>query len=122
MPLILDENNAAYQIRAYTPGQIQVNQDIYTRSLIISSEKLFENWPPQHISQLEPEHFHIISELHPAIFILGTGEKLIFPKIELYGQLLNQGIGVEIMDTSAACRTYNILALEGRNVAALLII
>lgn len=122
MPLTLDENNATYQIRAFKPGLIQVNEQTYTQSLIVAPEKLIEAWPPQHISELTRDHLKIIIELHPAILIIGTGEHLQFPGIELYGDFINEGIGVEIMDTAAACRTYTILAAENRDVMAALII
>ena len=123
MPTLnLDENHAQYQIRAFRPGLIQVNEKTYTRSLIISPTKLIENWIPQAISELSAHSFDIISELKPDILLIGTGSKLIFLPAEMYGELINQGIGVEIMDTSAACRTYNALSAEDRRVIAALII
>ena len=122
MSLALDENQAKYQIKAYQPGQIQVNDMILTASLIISAHELQQNWPPQHIDELTREHLLPILQLKPAILLIGTGAALQFPEVEIYGELLNHGIGVEIMNTSAACRTYNILTAEGRNVAAALII
>lgn len=122
MPLTLDDNSATYQVRAYMPGQIRVNDKTYTSSLIVSPSKLIENWPPQKISELTHEHLRIIAELRPAILLIGTGSKLEFPALEIYGDLINAGIGVEIMDTHAACRTYNALTAEERNVVAALII
>jgi uncharacterized protein len=122
MPLTLDENTAKYQIRAFKPGYIQVNEEIYTTSLIISPTTLVTNWSPQTITDLKREHFDAIIPLHPAILLIGTGTTLSFPPVEIYGELINQGIGVEIMDTSAACRTYNALTAEERNVIAALII
>lgn len=122
MTLTLDENKANYQIRAYKPGFIQVNEQTLTHSIIISSDKLIDNWEPQHISELRPEHLNAIAAMRPAILLIGTGEKLEFPPIETYGNLINQGVGVEIMDTRAACRTFAALSAEGRNVVAALII
>ena len=122
MSLSLDKNNASYQIRAYTPGRIQINELIFTHSLIISPQTLLEDWEPKHISELVRKHLDPIVQLHPAILLIGTGEKLLFPRLEVYGDLINQGIGVEIMDTRAACRTYTALTAEDRNVVAALII
>jgi uncharacterized protein len=122
MPLVLDENQAAYQIHAYKPGFIQVNETILTQSIIVSTSQLITDWAPQTLSELTAEHLQIILTLKPAILLIGTGATLSFPAVELYGELLNQGIGVEIMDTSAACRTYNALTAESRNVVAALII
>jgi len=122
MGLELDENPAMYQIRAYRPGSIQVNETIYSHSIIVSPQKIIENWRPQHISTLTRADFDIISEFSPAILLVGTGSKLEFPALEVYGDLINEGIGIEVMDTSAACRTYNALTAENRNVVAALII
>src|SRR3990167_6442194 len=120
--LTLDENQANYQIRAYRPGSLQINDATYTRSIIVSPTKLIDNWEPQHISELTHAHLAIIRELHPAILLLGTGSILEFPDLKIYGELLNEGIGVQIMNTSAACRTYNALTAENRDVVAALII
>lgn len=122
MPLTLDENSANYQIRAYQPGQIQINDKFYHESVIIAANTLIDHWQPNTIAELLPEHLTAILSLKPAILLIGTGEKLVFPSIEIYGDLINQGIGVEIMDTRAACRTYNALTSEGRNVIAALLI
>ncbi len=120
--LQLDENRASYQIVAFKPGYIQVNEKTYTRSIIIAPEKLITDWPPQTITELTRGSLNTIIALKPAILLIGTGTSLQFPALELYGDLINQGVGVEIMDTSAACRTYNALTSENRNVVAALII
>ena len=120
--LNLDDNNALYQVRAYQPGTVQINEIIYTVSVIISASQLIENWAPQTITELSAETLNAALQLKPDILLLGTGSKLVFPPIEIYGHLINQGIGIEVMDTSAACRTYNALSAENRNVAAALII
>ncbi len=122
MPLTLDENSANYQIRSYQPGQIQINDKIYPQSVIVAPRTLIPHWQPDTITELSPEHLTIILTLKPAILLIGTGEKLTFPPIEIYGDLINHGIGVEIMDTRAACRTYNALSAEDRNVVAALLI
>jgi uncharacterized protein len=121
-PLTLDDNQAAYQIRAYKPGFIKVNDVTYTQSLIVSPTQLITDWNPQAMAELSKDDLQKIIPLKPAILLIGTGESLCFPPVELYGELINQGIGVEIMDTSAACRTYNALTSENRNVVAALII
>lgn len=122
MGLDLDANQANFQIRAYKPGTVQINETLYTHSIIVSPEKLIDNWKPQHISELTQTDLTIILELSPAILLIGTGSMLAFPDIEVYGHLINKGIGIEVMDSSAACRTYNALTAENRNVAVALII
>jgi uncharacterized protein len=120
--LNLDNNHSAYQIRAYKPGTIQVNDQVYTRSIIVSAHELMDNWPPQTITELKQEHLNIILTLSPALLLIGTGESLVFPEIEIYGELINHDIGIEVMDTAAACRTFNALTSEDRNVVAALLI
>ena len=120
--LVLDENQSHYQIRAFKPGMIQINDVIFTHSLIISPNQLINDWPPQLITELSSKNLNIIQSLKPDILLIGTGQKLEFIPIEIYGDLINHGIGIEIMNTSAACRTYNALAAEERNVVAALII
>lgn len=122
MTLTLDENHARYQIRGYQPGQIQVNDQLFTQSIIVAPYKLITDWQPQTLDELTYEFLVDAVVLEPAILLIGTGATLQFPSIELYGDLINQGIGVEIMDTSAACRTFNALTAEDRNVVAALLI
>jgi len=122
MGLDLDENHANFQIKAYKPGNIQINETTYTHSIIISPERFIDYWKPQSISELTQNDLAIIIDLSPAILLIGTGSTLVFPDLEVYGDLINEGIGIEVMDTSAACRTYIALTAENRNVAAALII
>ncbi len=122
MSLTLDDNSAKFQIRGYKPGFIQVNETTHTQSIIVSATQLIPDWRPQSFLELTAEDLKIILSLQPAILLIGTGETLSFPPLALYGELINQGIGVEIMNTSAACRTFNALTSEDRNVVAALII
>lgn len=122
MTLTLDENRATYQIRAYQPGQIQINDKIYQNSVIIAPHTLIEHWQPITLTELKASDLATVLTMKPAILLIGTGEKLIFPPAEVYGDLINQHIGVEIMDTRAACRTFNALTSEDRNVVAALLI
>ena len=118
------EDNPAdgYFIQKYDSERIIINDRGFDASLIISPERVIEHWQPQSIELLTANHFDAILELEPEIALLGTGEKLVFPNIETYSSLIQQGIGVEIMDTGAACRTYNILMGENRRVVAGLIL
>ncbi len=118
----LDNNSAQYQIRAFKPGQIQVNDKILSCSLILSATQLIENWAPKQASEITAETLKQAAALKPKILLIGTGKSQEFIPLEVYGELLNQGIGVEVMDTAAACRTYNALTSENREVAAALIL
>jgi uncharacterized protein len=121
MKISLDDGTATYRILSYAQGQIAVNEQVLTRSLVIMPEFLLNDWPPQSFEALTAEHFTIIAALHPEIVLLGTGTGLRFPSPAVLAPLYDAGIGVEVMDTGAACRTYNILMAEGRVVAAALL-
>ena len=107
-----------YHIESYRHGVITVNNNQYRNSLIISPTKLITDWPPVDFSDLATQHIHQIISLGPEIIILGTGTQLHFPAPELIEDIFKQDIGFEVMDTGAACRCYNLLVSEARNVAA----
>lgn len=110
-----------YRIDAYQYGLITVNGVAHTSSLIISPGKVIEHWPPSAFIDLATQHIDQIIQLNPEIIILGTGQQLYFPAPELIEQIFEHEIGFEVMDTGAACRCYNLLVSEKRNVAAGLI-
>ena len=85
-------------------------------------DRLIEDWPVMSVSQLEVRHFEMLTPYKPEIIILGTGTTLKFPSQSVLSQITKMGIGIEVMDTKACCRTYNILVEEGRRVAAALLI
>jgi len=89
---------------------------------MLSASTLVESWGPETITGLNTDHIRQLWRLKPELVILGTGNKLVFPAIEIYASLIQQNIGIEFMDTRAACRTYNIVMGEGRNVVAGIII
>ena len=110
-----------YRIDAYQAGSIIVNGDRHTRSVIVSPGKVISDWPPGSFADLASQHIDQIIELQPEIIILGTGSQLYFPAPELISRIFELNIGFEAMDTGAACRCYNLLVSEQRNVAAALI-
>lgn len=121
MELSLDFSQGKYQIRSYEPGRLVINTETYTQSIIVSLNDL-SLWPPNSFAELQPNHLEAILVLQPQIVLLGTGEKQIFPPPELLAVFADKNIGVEVMNTAAACRTFNVLVSEGRNVAAGLLI
>jgi len=120
MKISLAANNQKFAIRAYDKGRLIINEQAYHKNLIIMPEQLIPDWRPQSIGDLLAADFDEMLALKPSMIILGTGEKQIFPPAALYAEATNAGIGVEIMNTPAACRTYNILMSEGRSIAAAL--
>ena len=106
-------------IRAYEPGRILVNERAIDRHVVVTPDRLIPDWAPS-LGELHPSHLEALRELEPEILLLGTGARQRFPAPECLAVFLQQGIGVEVMDTAAACRTYNILLGEGRRVVAAL--
>lgn len=106
-------------IRGYEDGQITVNEACIDRHVVITAQRLIPDWAPD-FETLAQEHFDRLHELEPEILILGTGKTLRFPNPAYTTPFLQAGVGVEVMDTAAACRTYNILLSEGRRVVAAL--
>lgn len=106
----------------YGEGYVEVNRMRHQASLVVSGESLITDWPVASVEGLAADHMAAIVALKPEVVLLGTGAKLRFPSPALLAPLYKAGIGVEVMDTPAACRTYNILQGEGRNVLAALII
>lgn len=106
----------------YGEGYVVVNKQRYERSLVVMPERVIPDWPVGSFDQLDASHFEFLATLNPEILLLGTGKALRFPQSALTRCLTTKRIGLEVMDTSAACRTYNILMTEGRNVAAAVLI
>ncbi len=121
MKFCLDENSTSYRITGYGRGRVIINEEVLTRSLLIMPEQLVKDWPPQNFDALEPSHFAIAAGLNAEILILGCGARQRFPPARLTRALTEAGIGLEVMDTGAACRTFNLLAADGRRVAAALL-
>jgi uncharacterized protein len=112
---------AQYLIRSYAPGTVKINDAVYTSSVVLTPEEVVPDWPPATFTDLASAHFDAIAARKPEVVILGTGARLKFPSAAVLAPLSRAGIGVEVMDTAAACRTYNILASDGRKVVAALL-
>ena len=89
---------------------------IIKKSISIRTDGTMNHWQPQTNSEFNPEHFLDFVEKSPEIVLLGTGKNLNFPPQDCLSVLQQQNIGYEVMDTSAACRTFNVLVAEGRDV------
>ena len=105
-------------IRSFTDSTIDVNNKTYNKSLIISNNLLIEDWAISHIDELQPEHWQELIQHKPEVILIGTGASLVFPHPSSYALAIDMGIGVEFMDSKAACRTYNVLVSEDRVVLA----
>ena len=112
----------AHRITSYGPGYVSVDGGRLTCSFILTPEKLIVDWGPRSVAELDGAALEAVLGLLPSIVLLGTGPEQCFPPPALLAPVLAQGIGIEVMTTAAACRTYNVLAAEGRQVAAALLV
>jgi len=99
-------------------GYVAVNGTRYTKSLLVTPDRIIDDWPATDFSSLSADHFAQFLALKPDLVLLGTGATLRFPRPALSQPLYAARIGLEVMDNAAVCRTYNILLAEGRNVVA----
>lgn len=102
------------------PDYVEINKVRHHGSLIVTADSVTP-WPVAAFADFDTSHFDRILALQPELVLLGTGSRLRFPHPRLYAALTNAGIGVDVMDCAAACRTYNILLAEGRGVVAALL-
>ena len=120
MKLQPDQFNAPF-ISAYQPGWIEVNGHQYTGGLKVCSQTGCSTWSVVRFEDLQAADFENLVSDRPELVIFGSGLRLRFPRPVCLAPLIRMGIGVETMDTAAACRTYNVLASEGRRVVAALL-
>lgn len=109
-------------ISGYGEGWVGLGQEKVSASLVMSSRGARFAWHCEAFEDLTPDHFLRLAEMQPELVIFGSGQKIRFPKPAWIRPLVEQQIGVETMDVQAACRTYNILASEGRHVALALLL
>lgn len=109
-------------IQAYGPGWVSVNGEKITHSVVIGSQGQRIAWDCGRFDELTEAHFEQLAGLNAELVIFGSGATLRFPKPQWLKGLFSRRVGLETMDTQAACRTYNILAGEGRHVVTALLI
>lgn len=122
MKLHSDPQSSQNTITGYGIGFLEVNQTPYSHALIIQPEGEVLAWPVEEIQDLSEDHFSMISALLPELVIVGTGKKQVFLNPKILQPLIKAKIGFEMMDSQAACRTYNILMGEGRKVLAAILL
>jgi uncharacterized protein len=131
MKITFEKSGAVYSLHSYRDGEIVIrppnapleDDEALLRlkgSCLLSADRLVDDWPPQRLSELKAEHLLPIDALRPELLLIGSGPTMRFPDAEQLSALVKLGIGHEVMDTAAACRTYNVLVSEGRKVVAAL--
>ena len=114
------ELSATLVIRSVSETAILVNDEMHGASIALTPDEVLGTWPTTPVADLTEAHFEGVLSHNPEIVLLGTGPAIEFPPRELTFAFARSGIGLEVMDTAAAARTFNVLANEGRRVAAVL--
>jgi uncharacterized protein len=109
-------------IRSYSSEEVRVGETVIRSSCLVMADRIVADWRPQTVAQLVAADMEAIVAMQPEVVVLGSGPRQEFPEPEILSAILSRGIGCEVMDTGAACRTYNILASEGRSVVAALLL
>jgi uncharacterized protein len=116
------DKSDAQTLTAHGPGWVAINGERIESSVVVGSRGERFTWDCGHFDHLGPAHFARLASLGAELILFGSGKRIRFPQPAWLQPLMARRTGVETMDTAAACRTYNILAGEGRHVIAALLI
>jgi uncharacterized protein len=122
MEFIRENAADANAIIACTSGEVRLAGRSVSCSVIVTRDAVLEDWNPPDVDQLSIADFEALLALAPDVVLLGTGERQRMPPPSLYAEFAARGIGLEAMDNRAACRTYNVLLGESRDVAVALML
>jgi uncharacterized protein len=121
MKLTLDANMRLNLIRSYSIHELRVGEHVFRRSVILTPDTILPDWRPARVEDLQPIDFDALFATKPQLVLLGTGERQQFPPAGIRAAFARAGVGLETMDLGAACRTFNVLIQEERNVSAALL-
>lgn len=121
MRLSLDDSGQQFVIRGFTDTSVRINHTEYTQSFLLTPEQIMTPIPYKVVAQLEPAALDILTTDEPEVLIVGTGSKTERAGAAVQAAFLRAGVGIEFMDTGAACRTYTVLASELRRVSLLIL-
>jgi uncharacterized protein len=122
MQFTRENDRAPNAIVACSVGEVRLRDRTVAGSVIITGNAVLDGWRPRDAESLQISDFEGLLALRPEVVLLGTGERQRLPRPELYAAFAARGIGLEVMDNRAACRTYNVLLGEHRDVAVALIL
>nr|HAT8713352.1 hypothetical protein [Legionella jordanis] len=111
------EANDKHSIQAYTEHEVRIDSINYQSSLIVNSQEIIANWPIRRIQELDEQSLQPLLQWQPKIILIGHGQTGHFPSAPTLKTLMKFGIGLECMSIGAACRTFNVLLNEQREVA-----
>lgn len=114
------DTGAVHFIRAWEPGRVRIAERWIAGNVIVGAEQVIEDWTQTSPDELTLAELEPALALEPTIIVLGTGTQQLLPNVELMAALAQRSVGLEIMNTPAACRTFNVLLQEQRRVVAAL--
>jgi uncharacterized protein len=120
--LTLENPDFRYSLRGAAGDFALVNEQRLEASFVLAPNQLVADWRPASIAELTPADLEPVLALEPAVVLLGSGARLVFPAPAVMAACLTRGIGLEVMDNAAAARTFNVLATEGRRVVGAFLI
>jgi uncharacterized protein len=121
MDLIQQPHGDHYYVHSVSGEEIRIVDKTYSTALIVTAQDLITDWPVKSPDEIRAEHLEQVLHLNPEVVLIGTGQRQVFLAPELLMLFYQRGIGVEMMTTQAACRTFNVLISEDRKVAAALL-
>ncbi len=111
-----------FAVKHYEANLVKVNQLTFNKSFFITQFSTESHWPCESIQHLTFEQMDQLLNSNAEVIILGTGEKQVFPDPKFFAHCASKGVGLEVMANDAACRTYNVLTSEDREVLLALIL
>ncbi len=121
MRLSLDDSGQRFVIRGFTQTSVRVNHDEYFRSFLLTPERIVSDLSFKTVSELAPASLNELMIDDPEVLIVGTGPRTQRAGAAVQAAFLRAGVGIEFMDTGAACRTFTVLASELRRVSLLVL-
>ena len=114
------ESSSAVAVRSVANGQFLIGDQVWSDPIALTPAGVLQDWAAPPIESLSMESLSTILELGPELVIFGTGSRQLLPDRDLMFAMARSGVGLEVMDTPAGARTFNVLLAEGRSVAAIL--
>jgi uncharacterized protein len=122
MQLTEHRNERQLFVRKADASSVTVIDRVYTRSLLLNSDRVIEDFAPRRVEDLDAPAIEKVLSLEPEVVLLGTGERITFPPASVLAEFLKRRIGLEAMDNAAAARTFNVLIGEGRRAVAVFLL
>lgn len=122
MQLTQDQTSSVQLVRAYGGGEVRINEGLYRGAVIVNADSVQAHTDVASVPALLALDLRVVLDFAPEVVLLGTGRRQVFPPPAYGTTFLSRGIGFEVMDTGAACRTYNVLVAEQRRVVGILLI